>query len=73
MIIIDGKLAYVGSANLTGAGIGMKGNGKRNFEAGFLTDEPEFVDSAMNQFDSVWIGSHCKNCLRRGFCGDPIK
>lgn len=73
MIIIDGKLAYVGSANLTGAGIGMKGNGKRNFEAGFLTDEPEFVDSAMSQFDSVWIGSHCKNCLRRGFCGDPIK
>lgn len=72
MVIMDGMLAYVGSANLTGAGIGMKSDGKRNFEAGFLTDEPGFVDAAMTQFDNVWIGRHCKTCRRRDYCGDPI-
>ncbi len=38
MMIFDWREAYVGSANLTGAGIGMKGENKRNFEAGILTD-----------------------------------
>lgn len=73
MIIMDGELAYVGSANLTGAGIGMKSDGKRNFEAGFLTDEPGFIDAAMTQFDNIWIGRHCKTCRRKDFCGDPVK
>lgn len=73
MIIMDGELAYVGSANLTGAGIGLKSDGKRNFETGFLTDEPGFIDAAMTQFDNVWIGHHCKSCRRKDFCGDPIK
>ena len=72
MMIFDGKEAYIGSANLTGAGIGMKGDGTRNFEAGILTDDPEIVEQAMNQFDEVWMGKHCKNCKRRDFCSDPI-
>ena len=72
MMVFDGKEAYIGSANLTGAGIGMKGDGTRNFEAGILTDESEIVEQAMNQFDEVWIGKHCKSCKRRDFCLDPI-
>ena len=72
MLVFDSKEVYVGSANLTGAGIGMKGEDKRNFEAGILTDAPEIVEQAMNQFDEVWIGRHCKNCKRREFCIDPI-
>ena len=72
MMVFDGKESYIGSANLTGAGIGMKGNGSRNFEAGILTDDPEIVGQAMNQFDEVWMGKHCKNCKRRDFCSDPI-
>ena len=44
IIVFDGKEVYVGSANLTGAGIGMKTDNKRNFEAGILTDEPEIVE-----------------------------
>ena len=72
MIVFDGKQAYIGSANLTGAGIGMKTHNKRNFEAGILTDDPEIVEQAMNQFDDVWIGKHCKSCKRREFCPDPI-
>ena len=72
MMIFDGKDAYIGSANLTGAGIGMKADGTRNFEAGILTDEPEIVAKAMDQFDEVWIGKHCKTCKRKDFCPDPI-
>ena len=48
MLVFDGKEVYVGSANLTGAGIGMKAETTRNFEAGILTDDPEIVEKAMN-------------------------
>lgn len=72
ILVFDGQVAYIGSANLTGAGIGMKGDGTRNFEAGILTDNSELVEQAMNQFDDVWIGKHCKACKRKAFCGDPI-
>lgn len=73
MIVFDCKEAYIGSANLTGAGIGMKADTTRNFEAGILTDDLELVERAMSQFDDVWIGKHCKACKRREFCLDPIK
>jgi phosphatidylserine/phosphatidylglycerophosphate/cardiolipin synthase-like enzyme len=71
-IIIDGKFAYCGSANLTGAGLGIKGENTRNFESGLVTTDPALVDSIMNQFDEVWMGKHCKSCKRKAFCSDPI-
>ncbi len=73
MMIFDCEAAYVGSANLTGAGIGMKSDGKRNFEAGILTDDLVLLDAAADHFDSVWTGAHCKSCRRKGFCTDRIK
>ncbi len=72
MFVFDCKEVYVGSANLTGAGVGMKAETTRNFEAGILTDDPQIVEQAMNQFDEVWMGKHCKTCRRREYCGDPI-
>ena len=72
MIVFDCKEVYVGSANLTGAGIGMKAETTRNFEAGILTDDPQIVEQAMNQFDEVWMGKQCKTCKRKEFCSDPI-
>ena len=72
IIVFDSKVAYIGSANLTGAGIGMKSTRTRNFEAGILTDEPSLVEAAMNQFDAVWAGFKCKDCGRKKYCGDPI-
>ena len=72
MFVFDCQEVYVGSANLTGAGIGMKNEDKRNFEAGILTDCPEIVEQAMNQFDDVWIGKHCRTCKRKDYCSDPI-
>ena len=72
IIIIDGNIAYTGSANLTGAGMGMKSPNRRNFESGFLTTNPDSVDSIMSQFDTVWMGSFCKSCGRKEYCSDPI-
>ncbi len=71
-IIIDGKFAYSGSANLTGAGLGIKSDHKRNFEAGFITTNRNLVASIMEQFDEVWMGEFCQKCKRRDFCKDPI-
>ena len=72
IIVFDLKAAYVGSANLTGAGLGMKGENTRNFEAGILSTNRDFVKNAAEQFDSVWMGAHCKGCKRKEFCGEPI-
>ncbi len=71
-IIIDGRYAYTGSANLTGAGLGIKSINTRNFESGFVTTNPEIVKAVMSQFDDVWMGKYCKNCKKKVYCNDPI-
>lgn len=73
LILFDLETVYIGSANLTGAGMGMKGEYTRNFEAGILTTELNLVDNAIGQFDKVWTGSHCQTCKRKAFCIDSIK
>jgi len=69
-VIIDGEVAYVGSGNLTGAGMGAKGVHRRNFEAGVIIREGELVGEIMEQFDDIWRGSHCKECQRKKYCAD---
>lgn len=70
MIIIDGKQAYMGSANLTGAGMGAKSKDKRNFESGIFTNESYLVEKLMNQFDFLWMGKYCKPCKRKDYCAE---
>lgn len=72
LVVVDGLAAYIGSANLTGAGMGMKSPRRRNFEAGVLTREPSLVAAAMEEFDKVWRGSECTRCGRRAHCPDPV-
>lgn len=72
ILIVDGTFAYTGSANLTGAGMGMKSINRRNFELGIITTNPEMIETIMSRFDEVWMGKFCKACGRREFCGDPI-
>jgi len=72
LMIFDLEAAYIGSANLTGAGLGMKGGRTRNFEAGVLTSDPALLERAIQQFDEVWMGTHCAACGRKEFCGDRI-
>ncbi len=69
-IIIDGKRAYFGSANMTGAGMGAKGSARRNFENGIWTDDTALIEPLAEQFDAVWRGSHCRKCGRRKYCTD---
>ena len=71
-IIVDGRTAYFGSANLTGAGMGAKSERKRNFENGVLSDDPALVAPLVEQFDSVWRGDFCRDCGRREHCTDPV-
>ena len=69
-VIVDGVVAYSGSANITGAGMGAKSDDKRNFESGFITDEPAMVDKIIEQFDSIWRCSRCCSCKRKEYCSD---
>ena len=62
---------YVGSANFTGAGLGAKGEGKRNFELGLCTEDFETVDRVQALFESVWTGVECASCRLRNVCPDP--
>ena len=71
-VIVDGRWAWFGSANLTGAGMGAKSERKRNFENGVVTDEPSLIEPLEEQFDAVWRGAFCRDCGRRAFCVDPI-
>jgi len=71
-VIMDGTTAFIGSANLTGAGLGAKGPDKRNFEAGILTDDAAHLDKLMNWIDQLYLGEHCGRCKRRAYCPDPI-
>jgi phosphatidylserine/phosphatidylglycerophosphate/cardiolipin synthase-like enzyme len=71
-IIADGRIAYIGSANLTGAGLGAKSDHRRNFEAGIVTEDREVIGQLMNFLDTFYLGDHCLKCPRREVCPDPI-
>jgi len=72
MIAIDGRLLYLGSANLTGAGLGAKGDGRRNFEMGIVTDSEAMLDAAQERFDRIWRGRECGSCKLRSQCDAPL-
>lgn len=70
--IVDGALLYVGSANWTGAGLGAKGGGRRNFELGFCTRDDMLLDDVQDFYDRVWRGARCKACGLRDACPKPL-
>jgi phosphatidylserine/phosphatidylglycerophosphate/cardiolipin synthase-like enzyme len=72
LIAVDGRLLYLGSANFTGAGLGAKGDGRRNFEMGLMTDDEVWLDAAQARLDRIWSGRECKGCRLRGVCPRPI-
>ncbi len=72
MIAIDGASLYLGSANFTGAGLGAKGDGRRNFEMGVLTDDEWMLDVAQARFDRIWRGAECASCRLRRECPAPL-
>lgn len=72
LIAVDGLWLYLGSANFTGAGLGAKAEGRRNFEMGLLTDDCAWLDAAQARFDRIWSGRECAGCRLRRECPRPI-
>lgn len=72
VVVIDGALAYLGSANWTGAGLGAKGNHRRNFELGIVTDDDTMLDAIQARYDALWRGSECAACRLRAECEAPL-
>ena len=72
MIAVDGAYLYLGSANFTGAGLGAKGDGKRNFELGISTDDDVLLDATQARFERIWRGAECGNCRLRAECPAPL-
>lgn len=73
-VIVDCTAMYLGSANLTGAGLGAKSDKRRNFEWGVWTRSPELIDAVQEQFNALWEGRHCASCRRRNnVCPVPLE
>ena len=71
-VIVDGAWAYLGSANLTGAGLGAKSDARRNFELGFCTEDFEVLDRVTALYQAIWNGAECASCKLRDVCPDPL-
>jgi phosphatidylserine/phosphatidylglycerophosphate/cardiolipin synthase-like enzyme len=71
-VMVDGAFLYLGSANFTGAGLGAKGAGRRNFELGFVTDDALLLDEVQELFDRIWRGTECAACKLRDVCPRPL-
>ena len=71
-VIVDGALLYLGSANWTGAGLGAKGSGRRNFELGIVTDDAPLLDQVQGMFERIWSGGECAGCKLRELCPGPL-
>jgi len=72
-LIVDGKQMYLGSANVTGAGMGAKGATRRNFEIGFMTTHPFLIHQVTGKFRRIWNGRTCEGCDRREVCAVPLE
>jgi phosphatidylserine/phosphatidylglycerophosphate/cardiolipin synthase-like enzyme len=71
-VVVDGAWVYVGSANMTGAGLGAKHADRRNFELGWVTEDFETLDRVQALYHSIWSGAECATCRLRSVCPDPI-
>lgn len=72
-VIVDGRQMYLGSANLTGAGLGAKSARRRNFEAGLWTDQVDLIDPVLDMLEGVFSGDRCADCGRREHCPVPLE
>ena len=72
-VVVDCRAMYLGSANLTGAGLGAKADGRRNFEMGVWTQSPALIDPVLDQFNTLWEGRHCAACRLKDVCPVPLE
>lgn len=72
-VLIDEKKLFIGSPNLTGAGLGTKAQNRRNFEIGIITDDNELIKRVRSLFSRIWEGEMCTDCGRRKICYVPLE
>lgn len=72
VVVVDGAWVYLGSANMTGAGLGAKNEHRRNFEMGLGTDDGDVIDHATAMFASIWDGAECAQCKLYDLCPSPL-
>jgi len=72
-VIVDARTMYLGSANLTGAGLGAKADSRRNLEWGVWTTSPALIDGVCQQFNRLWEGQRCPSCRRHEVCPVPLE
>jgi hypothetical protein len=72
VVIVDGALLYLGSANWTGAGLGVRGSARRNFELGIVTDDGPLLDQVQGMYEHLWRGGGCAGCGLRALCPGPL-
>ncbi|MCK4233146.1 phospholipase D family protein [candidate division WOR-3 bacterium] len=72
-VLLDVKELFIGSPNFTGAGLGAKGENRRNFEIGVATKSSELINSVQSLFLRIWEGEMCETCGRRKFCYVPLE
>lgn len=61
-VVIDDAWVYLGSANLTGAGLGAKSEKKRNFEMGFISKDRDLIRSVVSRFNQITEKEFCPPC-----------
>lgn len=71
-VIVDAEIMYLGSANWTGAGLGVKHEDRRNFELGMVTSDSAMLDEVQYIYDRIWRGAECGRCKLRDRCEAPL-
>ncbi len=72
-VLVDDDWVFLGSPNLTGAGLGAKGEHRRNFEFGILTQDATLRDHVTRLFLDVWEARMCDTCGRKNSCPVPLE
>lgn len=68
VVIVDNKVAYVGSANVTPAGLAQGIMSPGNFEVGILTEDRQFISQLNTLFSKIMNGDYCYNCHLANKC-----
>ena len=68
VVIVDNRVAYVGSANVTPAGLAQGIMSPGNFEIGILTENHRFISQLNILFSKILNGDYCYNCHLANKC-----
>ena len=68
MVVIDSEIIYIGSANITAAGMGPRIDTRRNFEVGMISSDSNLVEQGIDIFEESWSTERCSTCYYKSEC-----